>query len=76
VSPRLPRVTGADLVRALERDGWLRHHQVGSHLVLRHATKPGRVVVAMHAGLTIGPGLLAKTLKDASLTADDLRRLL
>lgn len=76
MSPRAPRLTAAELLRALHLDGWERHHQMGSHLVLAHTTKPGRVVVPLHAGHTIGPGLLAKTLKDAGLTVEDLRRLL
>jgi predicted RNA binding protein YcfA (HicA-like mRNA interferase family) len=76
MSPRLPRVTAIELVRALERDGWQHHHQTGSHQVLRHPSKLGQVVVPMHVGQTIGPGLLGKTLKDAGLSADDLRRLL
>lgn len=76
MSPRLPRVIGAEVFRALDRASWQRHHQVGSHVVLRHASRPGRVVVPVHTGRTIGPGLLAQILKDAGLRADELRELL
>jgi predicted RNA binding protein YcfA (HicA-like mRNA interferase family) len=48
--PRLPRVTGAEVLRALQRDGWRERNQVGSHKQLVHSTKPGVVTVAMHAG--------------------------
>lgn len=75
MSPKLPRVTAAELVRALERDGWLFSRQKGSHRTYRHPTKPGRVVVPMHPG-DLRTGLVADTLKDAGLTPDDLRRLL
>lgn len=76
MSPKLPRVTAMELVWALRRDGWYDHAQEGSHVTLRHPSKSGRVVVPMHAGKIIKPGLLSRCLKDAGLTADDFRRLL
>jgi mRNA interferase HicA len=76
VSPRLPRVPAADLLRALQRDGWFIHRQSGSHAVPKHPTKPGRVVVARHASAIVKPGTLQSTLDQAGLTADDLRELL
>jgi predicted RNA binding protein YcfA (HicA-like mRNA interferase family) len=44
--------------------------------VLRHADKPGRVVVPLHAGETLYPKTLLSILDDAGLTADDFRELL
>ena len=76
MSPRLPRVTADDLLRALNRDGWYISRQKGSHLKLRHPTKPGHVVVARHAGLIIKPGTLQTILNQAGLSADELRDLL
>lgn len=76
MSPRLPRVTAAQVLHALYRDGWYDSRQSGSHLMLRHPTKPGVVVVPRHASRTIGPGLLAKICKDASMTVEELRELL
>ncbi len=76
MSPKLPRVTAAEWTHALERDGWLNSRQRGSHRVYTHPKKPGLVVIPMHAGEDLPPGIIARTLKDAGLTADDLRRLL
>ena len=76
MSPKLPRVTAAELARALERDGWRFSRQHGSHRVYTHEKKTGLVVVPMHAGEDLPPGLIARILKDAGLSADDLRRLL
>lgn len=73
---RLPRITPAELLRALRRDGWYDQRQKGGHLHLRHPTKPGRVTVSRHAGETIAPKLLQTTLDQAGLTADELRDLL
>ena len=47
----------------------------GSHSFLRHAD--GRAtVVPVHAGETIGRGLMAKILRDTALSADQLRDIL
>lgn len=75
MSPKLPRVTAADVVRALHRDGWYDSSQRGSHLYLRHATKLGKVTVPMHRG-DLQPATLGSILKQARLTTDELRRLL
>ena len=34
-----------DIIRALERDGWYRVGQTGSHVHFKHETKPGKVTV-------------------------------
>ncbi len=76
MSPRLPRITAHDLLRALRRDGWVETRQRGSHRMLRHPEKLGLVVVPMHRGEDIPPGTVARILEDAGLTIDQLRRLL
>jgi predicted RNA binding protein YcfA (HicA-like mRNA interferase family) len=75
MTPRLPRPTGPDLVKALERAGFSVVRAKGSHQFLRHPD--GRTtVVPVHGGETIGPGLLSKILRDTELEADELRGLL
>ncbi len=77
MSPRLPRITANDFMRALRRDGWHVTRQEGSHIVMRNDAKPGqRVVVPVHAGKILKPGLLSDMLEDAGLTTEELRRLL
>jgi predicted RNA binding protein YcfA (HicA-like mRNA interferase family) len=72
---RNPRVTGADLIVALERVGFRVLRMKGSHHFLRH--EDGRnTVVPVHAGETIGPGLLHRILRHCQLTADQLGKLL
>ena len=72
---RLPRVTGADVVRALQHDGFSIVRQKGSHAFLRHAD--GRAtVVPLHAGETVGPGLLSKILRDAGIDSARFEQLL
>lgn len=73
--PRLPRLTAAELLRALRRDGWEIDHQTGSHLILRHPNRSGRVTVPRPTGRTLRPGTLKSILNQAGLTADELRGL-
>jgi predicted RNA binding protein YcfA (HicA-like mRNA interferase family) len=72
---RTPRVTGTEVIAALGRAGFAVLRIKGSHHFLRH--EDGRsTVVPVHAGETIGPGLLHKILRDCQLTADQLTKLL
>lgn len=70
---RLPRLKGKELVRLLEKRGFQIVRTRGSHLFLRHAD--GRVTtMPVHAGETLGPGLLRSILRDVELSMDDLVR--
>lgn len=71
---RLPRVTGAELVRALQRAGFVLVDVNGSH---HHLEKPGSasvVTVPVHAGRTILPKILTSILRQAGMTAEELRQ--
>lgn len=35
----------ADIIKRLEADGWIKTHQVGSHIKFKHALKQGAVTV-------------------------------
>ncbi len=76
MSPRLPRITAFELLRALKRDGWQQVRQHGSHLILKHPNKSGRVTIAMHSTRTVRLKTLESVLEQAELTADELRELL
>lgn len=72
---RLPRPSGAEVLRALSKAGFEVVRVKGSHHFLRH--EDGRAtVVPIHAGETIGPGLLLKILRDTDLTRDEFIELL
>jgi predicted RNA binding protein YcfA (HicA-like mRNA interferase family) len=72
---RLPRATGKEVIAALVQIRFEVVRVKGSHHFLRHGD--GRVtVVPVHAGETIGPGLLAKILRDCELTCEEFQALL
>ncbi len=56
-----------DILRILTGDGWTPVSQCGSHLQLRHPTKPGRVTVPGKAGDDLAAGTLNSILKQAGL---------
>jgi predicted RNA binding protein YcfA (HicA-like mRNA interferase family) len=72
---KLPAPTGEAVVRALERAGFRVSRVRGSHHVMRHPNGRG-TVVPVHAGETIGPGLLGKILRDCGLDREAFRELL
>ncbi|MEX2198119.1 MAG: type II toxin-antitoxin system HicA family toxin [Burkholderiales bacterium] len=65
--PKLPRVSGAEVVRALGRLGFSVARQRGSHIVLRRGSSG--CVVPNHKELKTGT--LAGVLKQAGVSVDD-----
>jgi predicted RNA binding protein YcfA (HicA-like mRNA interferase family) len=73
--PKLPALTGNTVISVLENAGFQVIRQKGSHVRMIHAD--GRVVtIPVHAGKTIGRGLLRKILRDAELTREEFIALL
>ena len=72
---RIRRVTGRQALKALQRAGFVLIRTKGSHHFVRHSD--GRAtVVPIHAGGTLGPGLLNKILKDAEMEYEEIVSLL
>lgn len=65
--PKLPRVSGTEAVRALERLGFSKVRQSGSHLVMRRGERG--CVVPVHSELKVGT--LAGVLRQAEVSAED-----
>ena len=67
---KLPVLKPTELVRILQRLGFERIRQKGSHLYLRHPD--GRAtVVPIHKGEDIPPGLFRSILQDIELSRDE-----
>jgi predicted RNA binding protein YcfA (HicA-like mRNA interferase family) len=72
---RLPRVSGKEVVRALERAGFEVQRVRGSHTFLKHPD--GRVTsVPVHSRETIGPGLMRSILRNVEMDAETFNELL
>jgi predicted RNA binding protein YcfA (HicA-like mRNA interferase family) len=72
---KLPRdLSGRELRKALERCGFEFSRQRGSHMILRRADPPARVVIPDHKSLR--PGTLRQILHDAGLTLEELQQVI
>jgi len=70
LSPAKPE----DVIRVLERLGFKRIRQSGSHAVFYHSD--GRwTTVPIHKGKDVAKGLLYKILKDADVTYEEFKKL-
>jgi predicted RNA binding protein YcfA (HicA-like mRNA interferase family) len=70
-----PSLTGKDLLLALKKAGFLIIRVRGSHHFVQHPD--GRsTVVPIHAGESLGPGLISKILRDCELSREQLQKLL
>jgi predicted RNA binding protein YcfA (HicA-like mRNA interferase family) len=75
--PKLPVLTPKELVRVLERAGFVRWRQKGSHLTLYRESDRKALTIPIHFGKTVPKATLHAILKQAGLdiaALDLLRR--
>ena len=65
--PKLPHVSGAMVVRALERLGFAQIRQSGSHVIMQRGSKG--CVVPMHGEIKVGT--LAGILRQADVSPEE-----
>ena len=71
---KLPRVSGRECAKALERAGFQIVRRSGSHMILRRDEPFAQVVVPDHRELHTGT--LRDIIRDAGLMVDEFRDLL
>ncbi len=72
--PKLPGLSGAELIRILERKGYVQMRTKGSHVRLYppdFSPNAKKVTVPLHKRLKIGT--LLNIMKDTGLSSEDLR---
>lgn len=75
MSGKLPRVTAADVIKALDRAGFSFSRQSSSHKIYKN--KEGRrVTIPYHSGKILHPKVFASILRDADLTVERFNELL
>jgi predicted RNA binding protein YcfA (HicA-like mRNA interferase family) len=76
MSQRLPALTPAKVLRALERAGFYVHHSKGSHYILKHPDKPTlRVTLPFH-GKDLKRRTLTSIIDQSGLSTDKFLELL
>lgn len=68
--PKLPRISGAEVIRALRRLGFELIRQSGSHVIMRRESTG--CVVPLHAEIKVGT--LAGVLRQAGVSTDEFMR--
>lgn len=73
---KLPRLTGKEVAKKIEKLGFIYSHTTGSHMIYKHPD--GRkTTIPHHSGEEIGPGLLNKIIKkDLRMTREEFIKLL
>ena len=70
--PKLPRVSGAQVLKALQKLGFEKVRQSGSHVIARRYAKA--CVIPLHSDLKIGT--LAGLLRQADISPDEFMQVL
>lgn len=65
--PELPRISGREAIQVLERIGFVRARQRGSHVVLRR--DDAGCVIPLHSSLAVGT--LRSAIRQAGITPDE-----
>jgi predicted RNA binding protein YcfA (HicA-like mRNA interferase family) len=71
---KLPRISGRECIKALEKAGFYIRRQESSHIILRHDDPFGQVVVPDHRELD--RGTLRAIIQASGLSVDEFMRLL
>ncbi len=74
--PKLTGLRPGEVVRALQRAGYYIHETSGSHVQLKHPSKPGRVTVPCHARFDLPAHIVKSVLRQAGLTNREFLELL
>ena len=72
---KLPRVTAAEAIKALEKAGFFLARQSGSHRIYKNQ-EGRRSTVPYHAGKILHPKVIRSILRDADLTIERFQELM
>ena len=71
--PKLPTVSGKEMLRFLAKRGFYVDRTSGSHNILKHPDRPElRVTVAVHDKRDIPTGTLRSILRQADISVEEL----
>ncbi len=71
-----PAVSGKQLVKILEGQGWCVKRVRGSHHIMRHPTVPDAIPVPVHGNQPIKRAPLATSCATAGISREEFNRLL
>ena len=72
---RLPALKAREVIRILERAGYQVDRVKGSHYIMRHPQRPGRIPVPFHGGRDIKMAVLRSIIEQSGLTDEEFLAL-
>jgi predicted RNA binding protein YcfA (HicA-like mRNA interferase family) len=73
--PKIPVIKAKELIRILQKLGFNKYHQVGSHAQFKHSDGR-RVTAPIHPGKDIGKKTLKGIIGDIDLTVEEFVKIL
>ena len=71
--PRLPVISGAEVIKIFKRAGWRKDRQRGSHVVMLKAGEIASLSIPQHKELA--PGTLRSLIRTAGMTVEEFVNL-
>ncbi len=75
MTQKLPRITAAQAIRAVEKIGFDFSRQSGSHKIYKNRNGK-RLTIPYHSGKILHPKIIKSILKDTELTLAEFKELL
>jgi len=76
MSPKLSNLKPREIIRALEKAGYYIHETGGSHVQLKHSSRPGRITVPYHERFDLPKHIVKSIIRQAGLTNKEFFDLL
>lgn len=73
--PKLPRLTAKNLIKILEKKGFLMVRQSGSHKIYRNL-EGVRATVPFHGSKILHPKIVKQILNDLKLSSEEIKKML
>jgi predicted RNA binding protein YcfA (HicA-like mRNA interferase family) len=73
--PKISPISAEKLIKVLEEEDFRVIRQKGSHIIMMNAKK-NRIVIPMHPGKDVKPGLTRAILKEAGVSRETFQKLL
>ncbi len=70
MSSKLPAITANELIKIIEKKGFVKVRQSGSHAIYKNSFG-NRTTIPIHSSKIIGKGLLKQIMKDTEITIKD-----
>ena len=74
--PKLPILSGKDVIKVLSKLGYQHVRTSGSHAILNKQTEKGKITIPVPLHKELAKGTLKSIMRQANLSLEDLLRLL